>query len=302
MSGRIAEALERTVEATRLADGTTDVGVQLLSRVALTQAQHTSGDLPATLRTVREGLERASKAPRGGGSGTGFSPSIWLVAMEGWVLFEMGQLDAGERRLDQALDLAREHGEDEILGWAHEFLSYVAAFRREAGRALEHARRTVEIAERLGSALSRASAYYALGCAHGANEDWAAAVKAFEEAFSIIRERRTGLHWEPLILAGLAEAHLGRGDGERARAMAEEAVRLAGRLETRVTECEAQLALARVLLRTAGRASRAAAEAALRRALVLVEETGARLYEPPVRLALAELARIAGEEEAGRGQ
>ena len=302
MSGRIAEALERTVEATRLADGTTDVGVQLLSRVALTQAQHTSGDLPATLRTVREGLERASKAPRGGGSGTGFSPSIWLVAMEGWVLFEMGQRDAGERRLDQALDLAREHGEDEILGWTHEFLSYVAAFRGEAGRALEHARRTVEIAERLGSALSRASAYYALGCAHSAAEDWAAAVNAFEGALSIIRERRTGLHWEPLILAGLAEAHLGRGEGEQARALADEAVRLAGRLGTRVTECEAQLALAHVCLRTAGRASRSAAEAALRRSLVLVEETGARLYEPPVRLALAELARLAGEEEAGRGQ
>src|SRR5262249_25456159 len=72
MSGRIAEGLECTAEGARLADGIADVGLQLVSRVALTQAQHMSGDLNATLGTVREGLERAVNAPRGGGSGTGF--------------------------------------------------------------------------------------------------------------------------------------------------------------------------------------------------------------------------------------
>ncbi|HYV58387.1 MAG TPA: adenylate/guanylate cyclase domain-containing protein [Candidatus Nitrosopolaris sp.] len=289
MSGRIAEGLECTAEGTRLADGITDVGLQLVSRIALTQAQHMSGDLNATLTTVREGLERAANAPRGGGSGTGFSPAAWLVAMEGWVLFEMGQVEAGEGKLEEALSLARDQGEDEILGWCNEFLVYVASLRGDVGRALEHARRAVEIAERLGSALSRASAYYALGCAHTAGEDWPSAVSAFEVALTIIRERRTGLHWEPLILAGLAEVHLGRGEVAPARTIAEEAARLAGRLGTRITECWAQQTLARVYL-AAGRASRGAAEGALRRAFALIEETGARLYEAPVRRALAELA------------
>jgi tetratricopeptide (TPR) repeat protein len=209
--------------------------------------------------------------------------------MEGWVLFEMGEVDAGEEKLDQALTLARDHGEDEILGWSHEFFVYVSAFRGDVGHALEHARRAVEIAERLGSALSRGSAYYALGCAHTAGEDWSSATSAFEVALAITRERRTGLHWEPLILAGLAEVSLGRGDVAPARTLAEEAVRLAGRLGTRITECEAQLALAHVCL--AGGDSRSAAEAALRRALALIEETGARLHEAPARRALAELAR-----------
>src|SRR5262249_38547700 len=213
---------------------------------------------------IREGLDRAANARWGGGSGTGFSPTVWLVAMEGWVLFEMGQVDAGEVKLDQALTLARAQGEDEILGWCHEFFVYVAAVHDDVGRALEHARRAVEIAERLGSALSRASAYYALGCAHTAAEDWPSAVSAFEVALAIIRERRTGLHWEPLILAGLAEAYLGRGDVAPAMTLAEEAVRLAARLGTRITECQAQLALAHVCL--AGGASRSAAAAAGRSA------------------------------------
>src|SRR5262249_28039669 len=151
------------------------------------------------------------------------------------------------------------------LGWCHEFFVYVAAFHEDVGRALEHARRAVEIAERLGSALSRASAYYALGCAQTAAEDWPSAVSVFGAALAIIRDRRTGLHWEPLILAGLAKAHLGRGEAAVARPIAEEAVRLAGRLGTRITECEAQLALARVCL--GGGASRGMAETALRRAL-----------------------------------
>jgi hypothetical protein len=59
----------------------------------------------------------------------------------------------------------------------------------------------------------------------------------------------------------------------------------------------AHLALARVLLASAGAAARAEIEAALARALELARETGAKAFEPLVHVEFAELARQGGEEE-----
>src|SRR5206468_3631940 len=105
-----------------------------------------------------------------------------------------------------------------------------------------------------------------------------AAASAFEQALSIVRERGIGLHWEPRILAELAEAQLGGGDVEKARATAEDAVRRVRALSTKVTECRALLTFARVLLRSEGAGARGPVEAALGRTLALVAETGAGLY------------------------
>ena len=102
------------------------------------------------------------------------------------------------------------------------------------------------------------------------------------------------------MLADLAQAYLGRGDAGRALATAEEAVAVAQRQGARVTECDAQVALARVLLRSQGAKARREIEAALSQALSLVEETGAGVWEPFIRVELAELARLSGDDEATR--
>jgi class 3 adenylate cyclase/tetratricopeptide (TPR) repeat protein len=300
MWGHVAEALERTREATRLADETGDASLQLAARVPLVEAQYVSGDLNAALETLREAGACAARVPNSASPRTGFDASIWIVMMTGWVLFETGHPDNARRELERALRLAREHGETELLGWSHEMTAYVAAFRGEAGGALDHARQALEIAERLGSSFSRTSALDAVGCVHLASRDWAAAASAFEQALAIVRERRTGLHWEPRILAQLAEARLGLGDLEEARASAEDAVRRVRDLGTKVTECRALLTFGRVLLRTEGASARSRVEAALGRALALVTETGAGLYEPQIRLQLAEVARLAGDDDAHR--
>ena len=62
-------------------------------------------------------------------------------------------------------------------------------------------------------------------------------------------------------------------------------------------ETLATLSLARVLLGSAGAAAREQIEAALARALQLAHETGAKVHEPPVHVALAELARQSGDSE-----
>ena len=301
MSGHVAEALERTREATRLADETDDVGLQLAARVPLVEAQYMAGDLRAALETLREAAACAARVPDGAGIlRTGFGPSNWVVMMTGWLLFETGHPEEAGRELERALVLAREHGETELLGFANELSSYVAAFVGDPGRALDHARQAFEIAERIGSTFSRTSAYDALGSVHLANRDWAAAASAFEQALAIVRERGIGLHWEPRILAELAEAQLGAGAVDNARTMAEDAVRRARQLSTKVTECRALLTFARTLVRSEGAAAREPVAVALAQALALVQETGAGLYEPGIRLELAELARLTGDDETHR--
>jgi class 3 adenylate cyclase/tetratricopeptide (TPR) repeat protein len=299
MGGAVTEALERAAEAVRLADQTTDAELQLACRVALIEAQWMVGRFRTIPATIEEALERTAEGERAAGE-TGFNPSrwyhIWLVMMRGAALFQTGHPHDGARDLERALKLARDQHEDELWGWAHEMSVYPAEFRGDAGTALEHARQAVEIAERISSPLSRASAYYALGCAHIVGADGEQAATALEHGLSIVRQRRTGLHWEALFLAQLAEAQLQRGEGARARASVEEAVRSARGRSTRAIECRAELARARVLLRTEGVASRSVIEAALAQARALVEETGGTIHAPFIHVELASLARLTGDE------
>ena len=64
-----------------------------------------------------------------------------------------------------------------------------------------------------------------------------------------------------------------------------------------MSECEAQLTLARVLAAVEGATAEPAIEAALQASERLIAETGARIYEPALYEERARLARLAGECE-----
>jgi hypothetical protein len=202
MTGAVTEALELATEGVRLADQSRDADLQVVSQIALIEAQWMAGWFRAIPSTIEEPLERTAGAARAP-TGTGFDPYIWLVMHQ--------------------------------------------------------------------------------------------AASAFEHGLSIVRERRTGLHWEASLLAQLAQAQLERGERDRARAAAEEAVRLAREQSTKAIECRAQPVYARVLRRTGGRASRGEIAAALAQARARVEETGATINAPFIHLELAELARLTGD-------
>jgi tetratricopeptide (TPR) repeat protein len=172
----------------------------------------------------------------------------------------------------------------------------LARFTGDARGALENARRGVEIAEKIDSNYSRVWSYGALGTAYLAGEDWDQAAVAFERALAIARDTLTGLWDEASILPRLAEAQLGRGQPGLARATAEEAVRIARERGALHTECEAHLALARVVLAADGLTAHYTIEKTLARALSLVSETGGKVLEPFIRVELGNLARLTGDE------
>jgi tetratricopeptide (TPR) repeat protein len=100
-----------------------------------------------------------------------------------------------------------------------------------------------------------------------------------------------------LRLAALGESYLGLGDVERAQARAEEALAIAHEQGHHTGETYANLALARVLLRSAGPGARDRIEASLGRVLELERGVGAKAYIPMAHVELAELARQSADPE-----
>jgi tetratricopeptide (TPR) repeat protein len=224
-------------------------------------------------------------------------PYAFYHGFKGWLLAELGELEEAHRLTEQCRRIAREEGDIEVVGWSHMFAAWRAVFAGEPEAALGHAQQALEIAERTGSSFSRAWAWLHLGRAEYMRGEWHRAITALERSRAIARESRTAVEVDAVRLALLGESHLGIGDPERARALAEEGLELARSQGAVPYEMHASLALARVLLGSAAPAARVEIEAALARVLDLSRETGARAYEPQVHVELAELARQSGEEE-----
>ena len=300
MQGEPDQALRHAMEALGLAEQTGDRGLKLVVHQALAASHAESGRLREALRFAEQGLDLAPEDPRLGANLVGYSPYAWLTGFKARLLVHMGRLEEARRTIDRCLDLSRALGETEAPGSWYPVAALAAEHAGDAEGALAHARRAVEIAEKTGHSFSRAVAYLALGMALKMRGQSSEAVETLEHALAVSRERRTGLQFEAWGLSLLAEAQLANGEPDRARATANEAVAAAH--QTPLFECVARLALARVLLRTDGAGARDAVHAALTRAEVLVDETGANAYAPLIHLERAELARLIGDGPARERQ
>jgi tetratricopeptide (TPR) repeat protein len=120
-----------------------------------------------------------------------------------------------------------------------------------------------------------------------------------ERALASVRERRIQLSVEAPLQQLLAEAHLGLGQYESAKAECGEAIALARRQGTPLYECDAQLVLAGSLLRESGSHSEAAGEigAALNRVEELIDQMGAESRRPRLEELRAEHALARGNTD-----
>ena len=299
LAGEVEEYLAHAAEGLELAQQTGDPAHILLGYVTFVYACYVAGKMREALTVTERAIEAAPEDPRLRSDPLEFRPYLWLVMFRGALLVYLGRLGEVRDQLDRSLQLARECGETEIVGWIHINNSGLARISGDLAGTVDQARRAVEVAEKAYTPFSRMLAYNALGSAYVASSDWDEAVRASQISLEIAQQSRTGLFAEGYVLASLAEAYAGRGDEQLARATAEKAVTATRERRTRLFECVAHIAFARVLLKCDGRQSQARIEQALTRAQVLVEETGARSYEPSIRVERAELARLVGDE-AGR--
>jgi adenylate cyclase len=295
IAGSVEESAKWFEEAVRLADQTEDLGMKAALQSSLILAHVWAGRLGQAQTSVHELIEQTSADLRLGSEILGYSPYIWAGFIEGTLLVRTGRLDDGAQAFDRALELARKHGDTFVLGHTRHAQSALECFRGNLERARARAREAIEMFERLGSTNQTAYGYLRLGAAQALGREWKESADNLEWALSIARRQRL-LVSEAEILAQLSQAYLGLGHTERALVTAEEAVRSARGRGTKLFECDAQLALARTLLRTDGTRARERIKGVLTGLEELVEATGARVHEPFVRLAWAELAQLDEDE------
>jgi class 3 adenylate cyclase/tetratricopeptide (TPR) repeat protein len=225
----------------------------------------------------------------------GYSPRAGALHVRAQALMFLGRLTEAWDQFRAAERVAEESRELEVFTWmqlTRALLEYTCG-RPESG--LEHGRRSLEIAEKLDNEASRMAAYAALGLANLVEGQPAAARDALRESVTIARDRRVGRALLPLVLAGLAEAHLALGEPTQAVAAAREGIDLGSAGGCLYNEALAQLALAAALLATDCVVPRAEIESALERAEHLVASIEGSALSPRILELRGRLAAAVGD-------
>jgi ATP/maltotriose-dependent transcriptional regulator MalT len=175
------------------------------------------------------------------------------------------------------------------------FGSEAALRSGDTGAALRLATRAAELGERIASSFFGVFASATLARTLAEAGEWDEAIAAAEGGLEIVRGQNRIHSIELELVAGLARAHLGAGDPDRARASSREALALCERFpDIRSSRLLASAAAARVLLRTDG--ATAEALGALEQAESLAAAIPDPFFEASLRLERAELARLRGDE------
>jgi class 3 adenylate cyclase/tetratricopeptide (TPR) repeat protein len=301
--GKIPEALAMNGETIELADRVGLPEMRTASRVIATYTSYLVGRLEETVSLAQEGEKLSGRDLTLGREIFGFSYLVWLVGYQAYPLAALGRCEEARRRTEYGLRLAHESEIRENLGWARSGLSVLTEYTgelafEELGDARARALEAVQIAEEIGSTISRVTSYGSLGAAHLVAGEWQEAERALRTTIELSRQRGVGLEFEALRLTHLSRALLGGGDAMGARKIAEEAVAVSTARQLRHSGAQAYIALALALCASEGRKARSAVEGALSQAAELVEETGALGVAPWIPEARAELARVLGDSLA----
>jgi class 3 adenylate cyclase/tetratricopeptide (TPR) repeat protein len=299
--GEVDEYLRLSREAVRIADETNDAALQAAVRTPLVRAHLVIGQLREALVLTEQALARMPADPQFG-SLLGVSPYLNLWLLKADLLGYAGRWPEAAAAFEHTMRVCREHGHVVMLAHTCTDYAWWSAFLGDGQTALVYARQGLEIAEKMGSRMTRLFAYNALGFAEVQVGRPHEAVALLEQARSIASEMQTVAETQVDTLTLLARAYLGTGDHDRARAAAEEAVAGARKWNARAWECIAQVAYGLVLVHSRELETAAVIDAALARALALIKETGARCFEPFVRLQRAELAHRRGDTAGHDGE
>jgi tetratricopeptide (TPR) repeat protein len=285
-------------EATRLADQTEDQGLQLAERGVLAFGCSLAGRLREGIEVCDTACRRLPADPGHGAEFVGASPFLSILVAQAWILCRLGRLNEANAVCERVETLVRAHGENELLSALEGRIRVVLdIINANPVAARSHARSALEAGEKVGTPTARMNGLWALGTAHRLNGQWDEAVAVLQEAVSgaVSGVMRAS---EGEIRAELAEALLGRGDLGRAEHEAQAAVKVAHAHHSKCDEIRANLALAQIQLRRADAQVLACVEQTLVRAQELIDETGARLYQPGIHESRAHLAQLRGDTSA----
>jgi adenylate cyclase len=227
--GRAEAALQVAEEAKGMLNDGMDRGETITVEWTHAYWLLVAGRLPQALEALDHIVELSGGDPQVGRELAGFSPLIWAEMVARRTLAQAGGFDACWRRAERAIRMARDHGEQENLGWALGSISFSAYLARGTSLVpVPDVRRAalegVEIAEAGGSRFSQIMASFNLAIAFFLNGDYGASQERFTEALAEARGAGTGLDWQGYYLAVFADSCLARGDAAAAIAKAREGI------------------------------------------------------------------------------
>jgi class 3 adenylate cyclase/tetratricopeptide (TPR) repeat protein len=277
--GSADEYVKRILEAKAIADGGSDVSVQITLKAILCHALRLSGRMTEALQMNIEATDRAHEIVKFDKQTLGFDIEVWLTAMRGQTLVVLGRGDEARPFLDRVLQKAE--GEVDATHYVIPSLAYVdmAWANRDPQMALEHAHRAFSLAVKSGNPYLRVYAQACRGLAHTIAGNLSTAIEDLTSAVRFARSRRAGLENEARILADLADAYRLNGDAATALETVDEAIGVASARHARVPECLARIVRAEILLESKTTDQKAGLEE-LARATELMHETGAFIYSP----------------------
>jgi len=301
--GDVEAAVELGVQAVALAEETQDPVLHLTS-AGSGYWHYLRGEFDRSLATFDRAIEQSGGDPTLG-AGINFGcPLGYCLIFKSGALTVTGRLAEARECLESGMRLCAEQDDVELVGWGHMLCVFNAFYAGEPAIAIAQARQALDIAERRGDALSRVWAWTLLGLAELLQGRTEPAIAALERSLEMSRERRTAMEGNSQRLGWLAECHLATGDFEQAVNLAREGLNDAVQTGARLNEALAGLMLGRVLVAgaAAGAAGAEQARETLERALRLSRELGYAALEPQVHAELAELARLAGDQQARRSE
>ncbi len=209
-------------EAIELADESGDRGLRMAIRGAGAYAHMCAGDLDRLERIAAEMLDLADGDPALGAGIVIGCPLAWGMAAKSSALRERDFQAEAEDLLDEALQIVEEQGDHETEGWIRGSKSALLVDRGETDAALAMARRSCELAEKLGDVFSRTVTLTSLAYVQVEAGEYEQALASIEPADRLYREAMgVGGETEGWRATLRARALLGLGRNEEAREAAE---------------------------------------------------------------------------------
>jgi len=283
-------------KALALAVESGDPSVEIALKAVLSQALRLAGHLQEALKANIEATSRADEISQFDRQLLSFDVERWLTVMRGQILVLLGRFDEARPYLDRMLQTDIDPN-DITLHLVSVAYVDLAWGEDDKGLAEHHAERAMSMAVDSGTPYVRVNALACRGVSHTISGRFEAAADDLEKALSFARSRRAGLEIEARLLADLANAYRLNGELDKAGRTAAEAIEVARARAARIPECLARIVQAEVFL-LAGAADRAALE--LPKVRALMEETGAKLYQPLVRDLAAKIELGAGHARPPR--
>ena len=210
----------------------------------------------------------------------GFDVPHWIKCLQVRALVMLGRFSDADERLARLFQT--DPAEAELLhqGLPHYYAVELAWFRGDTLAATQHANQLGRIATQAAVPYWLALASFSQGLATSIAGDFTEANGFFQQALDASRRGRAGLEFEARMLAFQADNLMRAGDAWRAGEVAAEALGVAQRKANRLAECHANVVAAEVCLTRGGSQHALEARALLNRANALIDETGAKAYEP----------------------